>query len=237
MKCKKFTLIELLVVVAIIAILLSILLPSLHNARYKAKLALCASNQAQVTRANITYAISNDGKFVNRKAAYSNTFGTPYAANHDGEDDSKIFTDTLQIWDLQCPLGERVQVWKPSKFSYSMYYGWKVNEAIGFTNMYKPLIFNGVEFNIGVSDVLHTRDQYNYVVYTHKNEPAYLSWGSLQIIDKFKFKQDTNFARTDGSVYNEKNVTYQDKRFVKVPYEKGSPNFPNDYLWLPKEMK
>jgi len=46
---KKFTLLELLVVITIIALLLTLLLPSLSSARKKAEIAVCASNIKQVT--------------------------------------------------------------------------------------------------------------------------------------------------------------------------------------------
>lgn len=52
---KGFTLIELLVVVAIIALLISILLPSLSQARELAKQAVCTSNLRQVGVAGMYY--------------------------------------------------------------------------------------------------------------------------------------------------------------------------------------
>ncbi len=52
----RFTLIELLVVIAIIAILASMLLPSLRSARETVKKASCSSNERQFVQAGISYA-------------------------------------------------------------------------------------------------------------------------------------------------------------------------------------
>ena len=59
-----FTLIELLVVVAIIALLISILLPSLSRARETARTVKCLSIQKQIGVANHMYADASDGQFV-----------------------------------------------------------------------------------------------------------------------------------------------------------------------------
>jgi len=54
-RSKGFTLIELLVVVAIIALLVSILLPTLGRARELAKQALCSANLNAVGKAWVLY--------------------------------------------------------------------------------------------------------------------------------------------------------------------------------------
>lgn len=59
-----FTLIELLVVVAIIALLLSILLPSLQRARDQAKQLQCNTNLRSMGQASFLYAEDNDGWVV-----------------------------------------------------------------------------------------------------------------------------------------------------------------------------
>ncbi|MEM1185628.1 MAG: type II secretion system protein [Planctomycetota bacterium] len=79
-----FTLIELLVVVAIIALLIGILLPSLGKARNTAKTSVCTSNMRQYGVAATTFSADNDGFIAN--------FDTRFARNE---------TDTAQqAWRL-----------------------------------------------------------------------------------------------------------------------------------------
>ena len=78
MKRKGFTLIELLVVVAIIALLISILLPSLSRARELAKRAVCASNLRGIGQGMHIYANDNREWFpVHYFKAGSITIGPP----------------------------------------------------------------------------------------------------------------------------------------------------------------
>ena len=61
---KKFTLLELLIIIAIIAILVSLLLPSLSRAREQTLTALCLSNQKQIATAEYSYIAENDNYFT-----------------------------------------------------------------------------------------------------------------------------------------------------------------------------
>ncbi len=90
-KKKSFTLIELLVVVAIIAVLVAILLPSIQRARESAKGLVCATQIRQLYQEVWTYIQENNDFLPQAEGAW----GAPYYWYHLGDENLR---DAGTIW-------------------------------------------------------------------------------------------------------------------------------------------
>ena len=113
---RAFTLIELLVVVAIIALLISILLPSLSRAREQARTVKCAANLRQFAFADIMYADEYDGWYVPINSDYGNVSSGPAYRWQNNPDFQKMIgvdpSAGSSGWPtgLMCPSGEDEEI-------------------------------------------------------------------------------------------------------------------------------
>jgi prepilin-type N-terminal cleavage/methylation domain-containing protein/prepilin-type processing-associated H-X9-DG protein len=119
---RGFTLVELLVVIGIIAVLLSLLVPTLGRVRDEAKRATCMSNLRQVGAAMLMYAADNDQTFAsagnegywddptgkarlpNDPKAYWGVAYLPYAMQgkaYVGPEGERVLKTARSIW--RCP--------------------------------------------------------------------------------------------------------------------------------------
>jgi len=170
---SAFTLIELLVVVAIIALLISILLPSLSQAREQAKAVKCGANLHQMGLCLTMYLDEHRGYFPGEHSAspqHSRPINT-YAPRL-----RRYASLQEQLW--WCPSADPRSWWKPVRGSLSGYSGAELASAraYGYQLDERPMNSSTDLFcygynSWGVSETFH-RPNVHYGLGAHVDDPT-----------------------------------------------------------------
>ncbi|WDE97040.1 type II secretion system protein [Lentisphaera profundi] len=229
---KRFTLIELLVVVSIIAILASLLLPTLGQARKNSRLLVCKNNLKQIGTSVIMYAGDNDSKFpfvdgsllVSNKSqnyAWLGRKGTKGSTQNLEVTQKPLNNylgyneDGIEVKVANCPTAEGVSNVYMDKGSYY--------SASAFVNLHHDLDGN---YGVGAPKIQDINDPVNMSVFSDKDAAVYAKDSTSQWV-KTLHKAGVHswaFLFLDGHVNEHRLIENEGWRF-----ESDKVNFTNEF--------
>lgn len=123
---EGFTLIEVLVVISIITLLIAILQPQLHRAKYEAVMSVCLSNQHQWGNATVAYATDSREALPRQDESFTTGVNTWDVSNRFPTAMAKYGLNDHRLWD--CPatpiFPSTVQSWEGALTHFSSAYGY-----------------------------------------------------------------------------------------------------------------
>lgn len=233
MKKNKFTLLELMIVIAIIAILISILLPSLANARRAAKNTVCKSNLAQISRGALLFAKKNDNKFWERGHDIK---GTHIGRRGNGsQHEFNMYNDFIQRDLYSCPLApepinfEDVEQLNPSRTEaqYLLLWNQRAQSEYGsrsFENIYQETFTYNVNnvtpksFRVLAMDYISEKQGGQFEASHENGQPNAFTTSNGYYIRRRGGRGGrsafwmTNYAYIDGAVIGIRNIKWMDPR-------------------------
>ena len=220
---NSFTLIELLVVTAVIAVLVSILMPSLAKSRYMARLAVCASNINQTSKGALLYTQNNNNRFPKNNS--NNPYDT-YVIKEGPHFNHGILAevDYIDPQVIFCPQNEVGSA--PPPFVYSVY---NANKDIRHKTIYSQ------RFNLQNGEIVirkkekRARSSYNFLPIQKRINYLLpqLENNQLFIVDNFlsksrtahkQYSKEWNVLKIDGSM----KLVKSSEIYAKLPSVKVS---------------